>query len=189
MSESVFSTIRTYLLIPPAVTGECLLAHLTWYLIRPLFTEGPGFPEEGPACTMIAERVWNLPGDLLSESALPLTAAGLFLIIPGIIIAALALTPFVRYRINPHPLSRTPHRLFTDGIYRRSRNPMYLSHFFLLFGWGLVFSPELLPLTVIWIGYFLKRQILMEEEFLEETCPEYRDYLKRTPRCFGIRNS
>ena len=189
MSGSVFSNIKAYLLIPPAVTGECFLVHFACYLARPFFAESNDVrPEESPL-SLITEQFRNLPGDLLTGSALPLTALGLTLITAGIIIAALALAPFIRYRISPHPLSRTPHRIFTEGIYRRSRNPMYLSHFFLLSGWGLIFSPALLPLTLLWVRHFLKRQILMEEAFLEKNCPEYREYRERTPRWFRIRNS
>nr|WP_251068332.1 isoprenylcysteine carboxylmethyltransferase family protein [Marinobacter sp. C7] len=65
---------------------------------------------------------------------------------------------------------RTPDQsenLVVNGIYRYSRNPMYLGFFLLLVAWGIflgsVFSWLLLPLFVIYMNRF---QILPEERHM-----------------------
>ncbi|WP_406038135.1 methyltransferase family protein [Succinimonas sp.] len=137
---------------------------------------------------MITERLAGLPGDLMSYAALPKTVPGFLLFTAGMAVALLALKPFLKYRISPHPLSRTPHRLFTAGIYSLSRNPMYLSLLLMLAGLGLALSPWLLPVTLPLAFFFLRRQILREENFLKDSCPEYSDYLSAVPRWCGIRH-
>lgn len=202
MSESLLNKVRAYFFLPPAVFGQGALLHLVGYLLMPLVTGAPSGKAALPENTalpknaslldgtsfsdMIAKRLAGLPGDLLSYTALPKTVSGLLLFISGMAAAFLALKPFLKYRISPHPLSRTPHRLFTNGIYSISRNPMYLSLLLMLAGLGLMLSPWLLPITLPYALFFLRRQILREERFLKETCPEYSDYLKTVPRWCGI---
>ena len=187
------------------VFGQGALLHLAGYLLMPLFTGAPAgkaalpentalpenasLPDGASFADIVMERLAGLPGDLLSYAALPKTVPGLLLFAAGITAALLALKPFLKYRISPHPLSLTPHRLFTDGIYSMSRNPMYLSLLLMLAGLGLILSPWLLPVTLPYAFFFLKRQLLREEKFLKETCSEYPEYLSAVPRWCGIRRS
>ncbi len=198
MSEGLLNKVSAYFFIPPAVFGQGALLHLAGWLLAPLFTGDPDNGAASPESAFysdrtylpdtITERLTSLPEDLLSAAALPGTVPGLLLLAAGMAAALLSLKPFLQYRINPHPLSRKPHRLFTDGIYSLSRNPMYLSLLLMLAGLGLMLSPRLLPLTLSYAFFFLRRQILREELFLKETCPEYPDYLKRVPRWWRIRS-
>ena len=198
MSEGLLNKVSAYFFIPPAVFGQGALLHLAGWLLAPLFTGDPDNGAASPGSAFysdrtylpdtITERLTSLPEDLLSAAALPGTVPGLLLLAAGMAAALLSLKPFLQYRINPHPLSRKPHRLFTDGIYSLSRNPMYLSLLLMLAGLGLMLSPRLLPLTLSYAFFFLRRQILREELFLKETCPEYPDYLKRVPRWWRIRS-
>ena len=198
MSEGLLNKVSAYFFIPPAVFGQGALLHLAGWLLAPLFTGDPDNGAASPGSAFysdrtylpdtITERLTSLPEDLLSAAALPGTVPGLLLLAAGMAAALLSLKPFLQYRINPHPLSRKPHRLFTDGIYSLSRNPMYLSLLLMLAGLGLMLSPRLLPLTLSYAFFFLRKQILREELFLKETCPEYPDYLNRVPRWWRIRS-
>ena len=69
-------------------------------------------------------------------------------------------------------------RLVTDGVYRFSRNPMYLGLLCLLIAWALYLSNMLgfaaLPLFVVSMNYL---QIHVEEQAMEaQFAEEYRDY-------------
>lgn len=203
MSEGLLNKVRAYFFLPPGVFGQGALLHLAGYLLMPLVTGAPAgkaalpentalpenasLPDEASFADIVMERLAGLPGDLLSYAALPKTVPGLLLFAAGMAAALLALNPFLKYRISPHPLSRTPHRLFTAGIYSLSRNPMYLSLLLMLAGLGVMLSPWLLPVTLPYAFFFLRRQILREERFLKETSPEYQDYLRTVPRWCGIR--
>jgi protein-S-isoprenylcysteine O-methyltransferase Ste14 len=80
----------------------------------------------------------------------------------------------------------------TIGIYRYSRNPMYLGAFFLLLGLffmgfsGSVWSYVLLAFFAISIPY-LHWTIVLEETFLTRKYGDYyREYMNRTARYFKI---
>jgi protein-S-isoprenylcysteine O-methyltransferase Ste14 len=74
--------------------------------------------------------------------------------------------------------------LVTEGVYARSRNPIYLAFIILLTGIGMLFSSDwlmllLLPfLLVIHFGV-IRRE---EEYLLARFGAPYADYMKRTPR-------
>lgn len=60
-------------------------------------------------------------------------------------------------------------RLVTSGIYRFSRNPMYLGLMFLLIAWALWLNRYFAPLVMIGFVYYLHRfQIRQEEKFLQQ---------------------
>jgi protein-S-isoprenylcysteine O-methyltransferase Ste14 len=88
-------------------------------------------------------------------------------------------------------VARTPvGRVFTVGVYRFSRHPLYLSLFLILLGTGTA-SASWLFLSIS-IGYFLFQNPLVVEE--ENDCAksfglEYLEYMKRTPRWLGIPKS
>ncbi len=83
-----------------------------------------------------------------------------------------------------------PEKLVTNGIYRYSRNPMYLSIVLLYTGISIVcLSWLFLLITIIFtiLTYFL---ILSEEEYC---CKKYKnkfnDYMSKTPRWIGFPKS
>lgn len=117
-----------------------------------------------------------LPGRI----ALTIVLAGL-----GLIVAALGVGRFVRARTTVNPLD--PNRasaLVTSGIYRLTRNPMYLGLFLVLAAWA-VYLAHALPWLVLPLFVFLMNrfQIAPEEAALTELFgQEYREYRQRVRR-------
>ena len=107
--------------------------------------------------------------------------------------AAIAVAAFVRFRqvgttVDPTDPSKASH-LVTDGVFRISRNPMYLGLLLLLIGWAIWLgspSPWLVPplfvivLTVV--------QIIPEERALHQRFGEtYVSYQRSVSRWIGRR--
>ena len=103
----------------------------------------------------------------------------------GLAVDFAGLWAFRRHRttVNPlHPNKATS--LVTSGIYRWTRNPMYLGLSFLLTGWAFWLSTVVsflgLPIVVIYLTLF---QILPEERALRAKFPmEVADYTRRVRR-------
>jgi protein-S-isoprenylcysteine O-methyltransferase Ste14 len=107
----------------------------------------------------------------------------------GIAVSAAALMKFrqARTSVNPVDLSKTS-RLVSDGIFRITRNPMYLGLTLLLTGWAVWLggaSPWLVPpLFVIVITIV---QIIPEEQMLGRLFGEqYLAYQRRVARWIGV---
>lgn len=79
-----------------------------------------------------------------------------------------------------------PSRLVTVGLYRFSRNPMYVAVSLMLLGWALSFgSRGLLAYAVIVVVAFQFRIVLGEEPLLRRTFGESWDqYTSEVPRWF-----
>lgn len=84
---------------------------------------------------------------------------------------------------NPMNPSNTSHLVIT-GLYRISRNPMYLGLLLMLIGWALYLgsvSPLLVLPLFVWL--LTKMQIEPEEEILiQKFGQEYKDYQRRVRR-------
>lgn len=124
-------------------------------------------------------------GELLAS---PWNRLGWIPVALGIGIAMTAFKGFQRAQttVNPRAPESASH-LVTDGVFRISRNPMYLGLTLLLTGWALLLgtaSPWILPpLFVIFISYW---QIIPEEQALEKIFGEpYRAYRQRVARWIG----
>lgn len=76
--------------------------------------------------------------------------------------------------------------LVTKGVYRHSRNPIYLGMAVLLFGWALILTNWLSILGVFAFVWFITLfQVLPEENALEQIFgDEYRQYKHRVRRWF-----
>lgn len=101
----------------------------------------------------------------------------------GIVLIALAAYEMRRHRttILPH---ETPDALVTSGIFKRSRNPIYLADSLILTGmilyWDAVLSLPLIPLFIWWTE---KHFILAEEKRLRRNFrADYARYEKQTRR-------
>lgn len=101
----------------------------------------------------------------------------------GLVLMALAVPEFLRRRttIVPH---RAPAALITTGIYRVSRNPIYLGDALVLLGlilrWGAWPSLVLVP---VFVAVITQRFILGEEARLRAAFgADYEAYTKRTRR-------
>ena len=105
--------------------------------------------------------------------------------IAGIGIAVAGIVQFRRHRttVNPVALERAS-AIVTDGVYRYTRNPMYLGLALVLTGWVTLLGNPLGALAII--GFVLVMtvlQIVPEERVLAEKFgAAYADYLQKTRR-------
>ncbi|MGD8813510.1 MAG: isoprenylcysteine carboxylmethyltransferase family protein [Anaerolineales bacterium] len=113
----------------------------------------------------------------------PWNLAGLPLVVAGITLYAWCLLVHFRSYRTSVKVGFSPPHLVYGGLYRFSRNPMYISGLIAWFGWIVYYgSPAvLLGLVLLWL-FFALRMIPQEERQLEELFGE--DYLayKRTVR-------
>lgn len=105
--------------------------------------------------------------------------------VAGIIISTLGVIAFRRGNttVDPrHPDQSS--RLINGGVYRVSRNPMYLGFLFVLLAWAVYLSngASFLPLP-LFVVYMNRFQIIPEERFMMENFGvEYRSYAERVRR-------
>jgi protein-S-isoprenylcysteine O-methyltransferase Ste14 len=79
---------------------------------------------------------------------------------------------------------------FTQGAYRYSRHPMYLSMIFVYLGVSIAAASWLFFLITLATFFLQRYQMLKEERYcLERYGRAYRDYLSRTPRWLGLPHS
>jgi protein-S-isoprenylcysteine O-methyltransferase Ste14 len=135
----------------------------------------------------LAALMWllarNTPGFAL---ALELRLSALIVLFgAGAAIGCAGIWSFRRARTTVNPWR--PHAssaLVVSGVYRRTRNPMYLGLLLALAGWGLylanIFS---LLLAITFVPYMNRFQIRPEERALEQTYGEaFIDYCRRVRR-------
>lgn len=107
-----------------------------------------------------------------------MTALGLGCVLAGV-------WSFRRARTTVNPVKpETSSVLVVSGIYRFTRNPMYLGFFCLLIGWGLFLSSGYaLVLPVLFVLYMNRFQIEPEERVLAELFGEaYGQYCRHVRR-------
>jgi protein-S-isoprenylcysteine O-methyltransferase Ste14 len=82
-----------------------------------------------------------------------------------------------------------PQLLVVTGLYRYSRNPMYVAVTLILWGWALGFgSRDLTIYTLVVMVAFHLRVVFNEEPFLARTHGDaWQRYKARVPRWFGPR--
>ena len=103
----------------------------------------------------------------------------------GFMVAALGIIEFLKAKttINPHSPANTS-LLVQDGIYRVTRNPMYIGLFLVLVAWQVYIFNFLslicLPLFLVCVTWL---QILPEERILQEKFgSEFSEYMTRVGR-------
>ena len=115
----------------------------------------------------------------------PWNNLGLIIIGIAVLLDICSLLLFFRAKTTPNPMkpSSTSH-LVTSGLYRYSRNPMYLGLLVMLIGWGL-YQGSLSPLSMLplFIWLLTKQQIEPEEIILMDKFGlEYKYYQQRVRR-------
>ena len=109
--------------------------------------------------------------------------AGAVLLVLGILLVVLAAMRFRRAAttIVPH---REPDALITTGIYRYSRNPIYLADLLILSGLALLFDAPVALVLVPVFGYVLVRRFIAPEEARLRAAfgTAFDDYARRTRR-------
>lgn len=112
-------------------------------------------------------------------------AAALALIALGVGIAATGARGFRRAGTTTNPLKpETANALVVDGIYRYTRNPMYLGVTIALAGWAVYLTAPLAWLgPVVFAAYVTRFQIFPEERALATKFgAPYLDYMRRVRR-------
>jgi protein-S-isoprenylcysteine O-methyltransferase Ste14 len=103
----------------------------------------------------------------------------------GFIVSLSGVASFRAKKATVNPLSPSESTsLVITGVYKFSRNPMYLGFLLVLVGWG-VFLSNLYSssLTVLFVYYMNTFQILPEESMLQEIFGEkFSDYKKQVRR-------
>jgi protein-S-isoprenylcysteine O-methyltransferase Ste14 len=132
------------------------------------------------------DRYWPM----LTVIVAPWGRAGWFVMTVALIPAATAIAQFARARttVNPHRPDETV-VLVTGGIYRWTRNPMYLGLLILLVGWAIrlgSLSPFLVP--PLFALVIEQVQILPEERLLRARfAADYDRYCRDVGRWLGRR--
>jgi protein-S-isoprenylcysteine O-methyltransferase Ste14 len=120
-----------------------------------------------------------------SRSAFSLV--GLFALIPGIVILLWCVREF--YYAGKGTLApwTPPKSLVTTGLYRFSRNPMYVGVSLILLGWAIGYQSRALALYFLTVAIlFHVRVIWAEEPFLASTHGDaWTHYKGRVPRWLG----
>lgn len=108
----------------------------------------------------------------------------LILLVPGTILLLWTVRDFAVTGKGTLAPWDPPRNLVTTGLYRISRNPMYLAIMFVLAGWAMAFgSVLLLAYAVVVLIAFQVRVITHEEPFLARTHrDEWKRYSARVPR-------
>ncbi len=129
--------------------------------------------------------MWLVSGYSPFITALPWrSAVALVCYTVGSAIVLAGVLTFRRMKTTVNPLTpEATTTMVTSGIYRLTRNPMYLGFFLILAGWAIDLSHVLafafLPLFVWYMNRF---QILPEERALESKFPEAFTLYKRSVR-------
>ena len=95
---------------------------------------------------------------------------GSFMIIIGLIIILSAIILFKKYQTTITPLNPSnATKLITDGIYKFSRNPMYLGLLLVLFGISIILNTIgglfLIPLFILYLNLF---KLIIEENAMDD---------------------
>lgn len=131
-------------ILPPTYILLSLMMIIGLHFLRPI--------------THIIRTPWNL--------------SGLTLIGVGLMMNIMASNAFNKYKTTIKPYEE-PTALVTDGLFRVSRNPMYLGAVLLLTGAAISLG-SLSPFMVVPVFFFLMNEIFIktEEKILEETADE-----------------
>lgn len=163
---------------------------------------GANLDKSGPGTAgVLARPIFMFPAALLLGFALehllrlpfPVTRTGLehwvgaiiagALILIGIAIFAAGVRGFSR-AATPLPTNQSPRALVTTGVYRWTRNPIYLAFFLIYAGIGItVRSPWILILLIPLAVVMRYGVVAREEAYLEGRFGDaYRDYKARVRR-------
>ena len=134
------------------------------------------------ACVMWMMALFNV------WASISIPAEEVVALVIGLIGSSLVIAGAVEFRaakttVNP----LTPElatSIVTKGIYRFSRNPMYLGFLIMLGAWGVFLGNSVaITLMPVFVGYMNRFQIIPEEKaLLAQFGDDYAHYLASTPR-------
>jgi protein-S-isoprenylcysteine O-methyltransferase Ste14 len=147
---------------------------------------GPGLKFPPPllvlamiGCAWLLDILWPLP---IAETRLTL-ASGLAIVGLAALIALLALLHFFIAKTHVEPWHPTT-RIIKNGVYRFSRNPIYLAFCIATLGAGLVLNSWWVVVSAAPLKTLLQRLVIRREEsYLENKFgADYLDYKRRVRR-------
>ena len=140
-------------------------------------------PLIGALCALLMWLICGMP-PLTGKPPLLLVPA-LALVVLGLMVEAAGVLSFRRARttVNPFAPERTVN-IVSSGIYRLSRNPMYLGMACILTGWAVwLWQVQAVLGVVLFVAWITRFQIIPEERVLAQKFgTEYRQYRQRVRR-------
>ena len=128
--------------------------------------------------------IYYLMPDLSFDFAFRKTLSRIFLVI-GALLGIIGIVAFRQYQttVDPTNPDKASH-LVTTGVYRYTRNPMYLGMLFVLIGGAIrIANPLCLLSLILYVGYMTQFQIKPEERALQKEFGErYNEYLRNVRR-------
>lgn len=113
------------------------------------------------------------------------TLVSILILLIGILILIIPVTKFIKYKTTIDPIEfKKVNKLVTSGIYKYSRNPMYLGLLLIVISSSILYLNIYSVSTPIFFYYWINRfQIQREEVFLTEKFgKEYLSYKTKTRR-------
>ena len=113
------------------------------------------------------------------------TLVSILILLIGILILIIPVTKFIKYKTTIDPIEfKKVNKLVTSGIYKYSRNPMYLGLLLIVISSSILYLNIYSVITPMIFYYWINRfQIKREEIFLTEKFgKEYLLYMTRTRR-------
>lgn len=134
-----------------------------------------------PFLFVVVNRIMALPQFNLGGL---IQAGGLLLIIFGIVISQIANLTFKLKGDGTPMLTEPPKKLVVKGIYKYSRNPIYISNLLIYFGLFLFYGYlTLLILFLVGIvGFNLYLTLIEEPKLRQRYGRDYEAYMKQVPR-------
>jgi protein-S-isoprenylcysteine O-methyltransferase Ste14 len=144
------------------------------------------------AMTVLTGAAMWVTAESLPSLVIPLppiwrAGIGVALAAAGIWFALAGVGDFRRASTTVNPLApEATVQLVTDGVYRRTRNPMYLGMLLMLAGWAVALAHLTGPLFLLLFAMYITRfQILPEERALQaQFGDEFSAYRRRVKRWF-----
>jgi protein-S-isoprenylcysteine O-methyltransferase Ste14 len=148
------------------------------------------FPPVIPLCTLVIAAVlqWLMPLGLLAGIDLVWRAVpGALIVVAGLLTTLAGRRALVRHGTHVNPSQPTT-VLVTEGMFQRTRNPLYVGMSLALCGLAVIFALDWLLLLMIPSCVILHFAVVRREEmYLERKFGDaYRSYQKRVPRYLGF---
>jgi protein-S-isoprenylcysteine O-methyltransferase Ste14 len=139
------------------------------------------------AALLLAVMMWLTPSfaGVLDVPFAMRVALAVALVLCGLIISVSGIVQFRRARTTINPIKASASTsLVCNGVYRFTRNPMYVGLFLSLLGWAVYLSnPLSLIFLLVYVWFIARFQIMPEERILLELFGEpYAAYMKRVRR-------